>query len=393
VSAAKRPGFQTIESPVHPRSGIASVTRLRSLNTQEIPMPRRITIRDIAERAGVHYSTVSLALRNSPKLRAEVRDRIHAIADDLGYVPDPAMTALTAYRNSIRPVHYQATLAWVNNWPVQSELRRIKTFDLYFQGVVERAARLGYRVDELWLHEPGMTPAGAHAILRARNITGLLLAPQPFAHTPLNLDLHGFSALAFGYSLQPSNLHVVTNHQYQSASLMMRRLTELGYRRIGLFLRSDWDEKVNGSYLSGLLFMQHHLPDSGRIPPLLTKDGLEHEFIAWFKLHKPDVVVAVDRAVRVWIEKSLGLRIPEDVGLANLNVDPNDPWQAGIYQNDRLIGATAVDFLTGMMQRNERGVPATPIRTLVEGVWKAGGSVHAVQANPPAPQRRKRRSS
>src|SRR3954463_5382630 len=203
-------------------------------------MPRRITIRDIAARAGVHFSTVSLALRNSPKLRPEVCTRIQNIAAKLGYVPDPAMSALTAYRNSTRPVHYQATLAWVNNWPVQSELRRIRTFDLYFRGAAERARQLGYKIDELWLHDPGMTPAGAHAILKARNITGLLLAPQPFAHTPLRLDLKDFSALAFGYSLQPSNLHVVTNHQHQSALLLMRTLTELGYTRIGLFLKSDW---------------------------------------------------------------------------------------------------------------------------------------------------------
>lgn len=354
-------------------------------------MPRRITIRDIAERAGVHYSTVSLALRNSPKLRADVRERIRAVADKLGYVPDPAMSALSAYRNSTRPVHYQATLAWVNNWPVQTELRRIKTFDLYFQGATERATQLGYRIDELWLRAPAMTPASAHAILKARNITGLLLAPQPFAHTPLGLDLGEFSALAFGYSLQPSNLHVVTNHQYQSASLMMRRLVELGYRRIGLFLRSDWDEKVNGSYLSGLLFMQHHVPEADRVPPLITKEGLEHEFVAWFKKHKPDVVVAVDRKVRDWIEQSLRLRIPEDVGMAHLNVAPDDPWLAGISQNDRLIGATAVDFLAGMLRRNERGVPATPIRTLVEGEWKPGKSLREIPA-PPA-QRRKRRAS
>ncbi len=66
-------------------------------------MPRRITIRDIAERAGVHYSTVSLALRNSPRLRPEICARIRAIADELNYLPDPAMAALSAYRNAIRP--------------------------------------------------------------------------------------------------------------------------------------------------------------------------------------------------------------------------------------------------------------------------------------------------
>lgn len=356
-------------------------------------MPRRITIRNIAERAGVHYSTVSLALRNSPKLRPEVCTRIRAIADGLGYVPDPAMTALSAYRKTTLLVHYQSTLAWINNWPDRTELRRNTTFDNYYQGATARARQLGYRVDELWLHADGMTPASARAILKARNITGLLLAPQPFAHTPLNLDLRDFSALAFGYSLQPSNLHVVTNHQYQSSLLLLEKVTGLGYRRIGLFLRTDWNEKVNRSYLSGLLLLQHDLPAARRVPPLITEHEKEDEFRAWFRRHRPDVVITIGGLAHTWIRKGFGLRIPEDVGLVHLNVNPADPWMAGIDQNDRLIGATAVDFLSGMLQRNERGVPATPIRTLVEGVWKPGLSVRPVEPPAPAAQRRKRRAS
>ncbi len=362
-------------------------------------MPRRITIRDIAERAGVHYSTVSLALRNSPKLRPEVCERVRNIAAEIGYVPDPAMAALSAYRNAVRPVHYQSTLAWVNNWPVRTDMRAVRTFDLYYEGVLERARQLGFRIDELWLHAPGMTPDSAHAILKARNITGLLIAPQPFAHTPLNLDLKDFSALAFGYSLQPASLHVVTNHQYQSMQVLMRELLALGYRRIGLFVRADWDEKVNNAYLSGLLLMQHHQPPEGRVPPLIPRLGLETEFRAWFEQHRPDVVISIDRRVRMWIEKGLRLRIPQDIGLVHLNVDPDESWLAGIHQNDRLIGATAVDFLAGMLQRNERGVPDTPIRTLVEGVWKPGSSVRDMNASvastpaPRAPRRRKRRAS
>jgi len=354
-------------------------------------MPRRITIRDIARRAGVHFSTVSLALRNSPRLRPELRERIRAAAAELGYVPDPAMAALSAYRNAVRPVHYQATLAWVNNWPVQTDLRTIRTFDLYYQGASERARQLGFRIDELWLHAPGMTPAAAHAILKARNITGLLIAPQPFAHTPLPLNLADFSPLAFGYSLQPASLHVVTNHQFQSVQLLMHELLALGYRRIGLFIRADWDEKVNNAYLGGLLLAHHHLRPADRVPPMLPREGTEREFTAWFRRHRPDVVVAIDRKARTWIEKGLRLRIPGDVGLAHLNVDSEETWLAGIYQNDRFIGATAVDFLAGMLQRNERGVPGTPIRTLVEGVWKPGLSVRDVTASAPSRPRAFRR--
>lgn len=47
--------------------------------------PRRPTIIDVARKAGVSKSLVSLALRGSPSVKAETREKIIAAADDLGY--------------------------------------------------------------------------------------------------------------------------------------------------------------------------------------------------------------------------------------------------------------------------------------------------------------------
>lgn len=341
-------------------------------------MPSRITLRDIAARAGVHYSSVSLALRNSPKVSPETREKIQTVARELGYAPDPVLNALNVYRLGQKPARFQSTIAWINNWPVRDEMRRIRAFADYFQGATERGRELGYKLEDFWLRSPGMTPAASASILRARGVRGLLIGPQPFAHTALDLDFSAFSCVAFGYSLQPARLHIVTNHQFQSLVLAVHELQALGYRRIGLCMKEDWDEKVNNHYLGGLLFAQHRMPARQRVAPLLSKESDRESFVAWFERHRPDAIIAIDRAVRAWIG-SLGLRIPDDVGLADLNASPHDPRLAGVYQNDRLIGATAIEVLAGMIARNERGVPATPVRTLVEGVWLPGASVRAVR--------------
>src|SRR5580693_10677977 len=65
-------------------------------------MTPRVTLRDIARRANVHVSTVSLALRDSPRLPDETRFRVQAMAREMGYVHDSVLDALLAYRDSAR---------------------------------------------------------------------------------------------------------------------------------------------------------------------------------------------------------------------------------------------------------------------------------------------------
>jgi DNA-binding LacI/PurR family transcriptional regulator len=58
----------------------------------------RVTIKDIAERAGVSKGAVSYALNGRPGVSDGTRDRILAIADELGWYPNRAARALSAAR-------------------------------------------------------------------------------------------------------------------------------------------------------------------------------------------------------------------------------------------------------------------------------------------------------
>ncbi|MGK0236799.1 MAG: LacI family transcriptional regulator [Candidatus Pelagisphaera sp.] len=57
-------------------------------------------MKDIAAKAGVHQTTVSPALGNHPSLPKKTRDRIQGLAKEMDYQPDPALSALIAYRQS-----------------------------------------------------------------------------------------------------------------------------------------------------------------------------------------------------------------------------------------------------------------------------------------------------
>ena len=58
----------------------------------------RVTIRDIAERAGVSKGAVSYALNGQPGVSEATRERIVSIAEELGWYPNRAARALSAAR-------------------------------------------------------------------------------------------------------------------------------------------------------------------------------------------------------------------------------------------------------------------------------------------------------
>ena len=65
---------------------------------------------DIARKAKVSVSTVSLALRNRPQIPAATRERLQAAAKALYYQPNPLVSAYQANVRSGRQRRYRGTL-------------------------------------------------------------------------------------------------------------------------------------------------------------------------------------------------------------------------------------------------------------------------------------------
>ena len=63
--------------------------------------PKRVTLRDIAEVAGVHVMTVSDALNGTRSVAPKTRENVRRIAAELNYVPNSAARALVTGRSDI----------------------------------------------------------------------------------------------------------------------------------------------------------------------------------------------------------------------------------------------------------------------------------------------------
>lgn len=359
-----------------------SLPRCPQIRSFQPLIVKRPTQKEVARQAGVTQATVSLALSDRPDVSPETRDRIKVIAQKIGYIPDPYLTGLCAYRNTQRPAQLRATLAWLSNYSETESWRNFPAFRGYFEGATTRARELGYRIEEHRLCTKGMTPARMEQILLARNVAGLLLAPQPRPGVHLDFPFQRFSAVTFGYTLETPQLHLVTLHQFRSMETAFRRLLACGYRRPGLAIAHDSDLRADRNWSAAFWSEQRQLPETQRVPQLLG-DPLDRTcFMAWYRQHRPDVVVAIWPEVLAWLTEA-GEKVPDDVGLALLTVPDEGALFSGIWENPRVIGAKAVEALIDLIHRNERGTPEVPLCMLVAGTWLDGKTIRVAAPTPP----------
>ncbi len=342
----------------------------------------RATQRDIARRAGVGRTTVSLALKNHPKIPAPTRERILRIARELGYAPDPMLSALSAYRARTHTKSFQGTLAWLVNVVEGFDWRRGPYYVGYCAGATRRAATHGYQLEQFEFDSTRLSPARLASILRARNIGGILLCPQGRPEVEMEFAWEEFSAVTFGYSLGKPLLHTVASAHFLNTRHVMRELAARGYRRPGLVINRQLDQRCGSNVHAGYLIGQELHPQLARLPPFVDysvrteKSVLASQLAGYIREHRVDAIVTAD-AQLLDVLQLAGLAAPRDLGVAGLSLPAQSGRMSGVVEDSERIGEIALDILSGMIQRGERGIPTTPIRTHLEGTWREAETLPA----------------
>lgn len=331
----------------------------------------------IARAAGVHQTTVSMALRDHPRISAKTKTKIQRLAERMGYRPNPLVSALMSYRRSRRRVDGKMPIAFLTAFPHRDEWRENPLFDHIFAGAAERVTKFGYKLEPFWLRQPGLTPSRLSHILVSRGINALLVAPVPPHSRELELTWDKFALATIGVTLTKPELHHVASNHWHGTRTAFEICQQRGYQRIGFASFSDGYFNVQQKRVGALLSAQTTLPVRQRIPPCLGSDFDPTGLRRWFQKWRPDAIVTLDvEFVRETLEGD-GVRSPDDYGLVHLGCATVQPgqWHSGIFEDPKLIGATAADILMGVHMRNERGVPTNPQEVLVRGKWVEGRSL------------------
>ncbi|MGC3990301.1 MAG: LacI family DNA-binding transcriptional regulator [Chthoniobacteraceae bacterium] len=191
-----------------------------------------ITLYDIAEKVGVSYVTVSLALRNHPRISKARCEEVQRVAQEMGYRPNAMAAALASRKWDMARKDTGAVIAWLNLWPEPKRLRNHQEFNGYWQGAERAANKFGYRLEEFVVNTE-MPLQRVEKVLWNRSINGILIPPHPRLPEWGNFNWDRFSVVRFGNSITAPLVHSVTSDQAANAILAFHKMREKGYQRIG----------------------------------------------------------------------------------------------------------------------------------------------------------------
>lgn len=334
------------------------------------------SMQDVASAAGVHRATVSRALRNDPRISEVTRKAVQEAAQRLGYQPHALVSLLMTHRRAVTEPNFHSVIAYITRYEKRGAWsKKSESFGRIYRSAEDTARRMGYMLEEFCINDPKLSSAAFSRVLRARGIHCMLIAPLPRPSSHMRLDWEHFCPVALGYSLTRPNVHRVATDHFGCLVLAMRQLRKLGHSRVGVLLSGWVNERTDRRWHAAHLVESEHTRRADRIPALITKTFDKDAFKAWFRKHRPTVVVGVHMYQVLAVLESMRVRVPEDVGVVSLELRDREAGMTGVQQNFERIGEAAVHMLVGMLSRGERGLPPVAQKVLIDGSWVEGQTV------------------
>jgi LacI family transcriptional regulator len=284
--------------------------------TDPAPNQRRRTVRleDVADRAGVDVSTVSRALKpNSDRpVRAETRERVLRIAEELGYRPNAIARSL-----KLETTGTLGLLVPTLRNPVLADL-------------IHGAFREAWEHDRVLLvAEDTQEEAGDpyERLVRSGRIDGLLIASTRIGRSDHGAFIEDGLPCVFVNRRRPGSDRNVSMGDDEAGRIAARHLLESGHTEIG-HVAGPADLDTARRRTAGFIEV---LADAGIEPTRVDADfavaaGAEGagELLEATRPRPTALFVSnVQQAIgAVSAIRSLGLRIPEEVALVTCDDDP-----------------------------------------------------------------------
>ncbi|AHF91269.1 LacI family transcriptional regulator [Opitutaceae bacterium TAV5] len=312
------------------------------------------TLHDVAREAGVSHMTVSRVVRGSRAVRLATAQQVRDVIARLGYRPDPALSALAAYRQRGGGAARGSTLVFIDCDGTAF------TRDVW-AGAREEAALDGYACEQVPLPPSPAAQRRLGRVLFHRGVRGLLFGPSEHPQEFTGWAWPEFAAVSLGALTHRPALHAVAMDYFHGAFSGCERLFANGCRRLGLVVDPHLESRTGGTWLGG--YAAAVLP---RHAPLICPDGARGDpsrLQAWLRRHRIDGVLTIHPEIaKVLRTRGLAAAFLNSGGAA-LHSFPYYALQPAE------IGRHGVRLLHPAVLRREFGLPAAPQRVSLRGTW------------------------
>jgi len=306
-----------------------------------------ITMKDIARELNVSVATVSRALKNSPRISRQQRERIQAYANEHNFSPNLIAESL---RNSrVRPMKIIGVIV--------PELTHFY-FASVLAGIEEAAEKQGYRIMVAQSNEQHEREVSICKSFFENKVCGIIVSQAKdttrYAHFQHLID-RGVPLVFYDRVCIGVNASRVVVDDYAGAYAAVSHLVETGCRRVACF-NSSMKLEISKNRYNGycdalfkhgikvdpsLVFQCDNRSDAERIAPeVLDRDD------------RPDAFFAVndDTAIGIlYSAKRKGFRIPEDISVCGFTNGQRavacDPALTTVDQHGFKVGEAAAEIL------------------------------------------------
>lgn len=177
------------------------------------------SIKEVAEAAGVSTATVSRVLSNGAHVRPELRKRVQAAVERLGYRPNLVARSLRA--------QHTATLGLI-----VSDIRN-PFFTSISRAVEDTAYEQGYSILLCNTDEDPEKEAIYLNVMQDTNVAGIILSPTRQMTAQISSLASNIPIVVVDRSIKDLDVDAVLLDNVESAMRLTTHLIENGYRRIG----------------------------------------------------------------------------------------------------------------------------------------------------------------
>jgi hypothetical protein len=137
-------------------------------------------------------------------------------------------------------------------------------------------------------------------------------------------------------------------------------------------MASEWDARVNHRWGGGIAWHNQTAGEASVAPCVAAKAGLDLDaavLARWMAKERPDAVI-VETLDASLVDVALASLPPgKRPKIVTMNW-PNRFAEFGIDQRPERIGAVAIELLTAMIVRGEKGIPPLANHTMIDGCWE-----------------------